>query len=41
MPITAGAPIIASGPVEPESLSKEAGGETYFSPNGGFFFAPK
>ena len=27
VPITAGAPIIASGPVEPESLSKEAGGE--------------
>ena len=25
VPITAGAPIIAAGPVEPESLSKEVG----------------
>lgn len=33
VPITAGAPIIASGPVEPESLSKEVGGrnlKTFF-----------
>ena len=34
VPITAGAPIIAAGPVEPESLSKEVGDflKTFFFP---------
>ena len=42
VPITAGAPIIAAGPVEPESLSKEVGDflKTFFFSRR-FFCGPK